>query len=143
MEDPSITKHENALKLSDRVRSARRKASIPQTELARRIGVSPSAVAQWEHPSGTQPSLQSVVRILEITGACPNWFLLGRTSKAGQNAGGKTEADAVSLEVYAHCIDEENLLKIFRSIPTRRRTLLMSFAEEFAAPRPSDFRKTR
>lgn len=112
MKTPSSTKCESASKLSDRVRSARRKASISQTELARRVGVSPSAVAQWEHPCGTQPSLQSVVRILEITGACPIWFLLGQSVKSGRNRSENADADAVSLEVFAHCIDEENLLRI-------------------------------
>lgn len=143
MKDPSSAKANSALKLSDRVRSARRKASISQTEFARRIGVSPSAVAQWEHPNGTQPSLQSVVRILEITGACPSWLLLGASSKAGKRGSGAREVDALALEMYAHCIDEENLLTIFRKIPTSRRTLLISMAEELAAPRASPLRKSR
>ncbi|WP_371282958.1 helix-turn-helix domain-containing protein [Dokdonella sp.] len=143
MKNPSSAEAHSCLKLSDRVRSARRKASISQTEFARRIGVSPSAVAQWEHPNGTQPSLQSVVRILEITGACPNWLLLGSSNKQGKQGSKAGEASALALEMYAHCLDEENLLTIFRKIPTSRRSLLMSMAEELAAPRLPESRKPR
>jgi transcriptional regulator with XRE-family HTH domain len=143
MKTPSLAKTPSTEKLADRVRSARRNASISQTEFARRIGVTPSAVAQWEQPAGTLPSLQSIVRILEITGACPNWLLLGKSSKSGRYASKASEVEAVSLDTYAHCADEENLLTIFRRIPTRRRVLLMSMAEELAAPCSSDSRKSR
>lgn len=114
--------------LANRIRTARRKASLSQTELARRIGVSASAVAQWEHPSGTHPSLQSLVRILEITGISVDWLLLGRGSNRTNLASSEENLPAVSLDCFAHSMLEEDLLKVFREMPTKRQVLLMDLA---------------
>lgn len=141
--NPSSTRGAGPQSLADRVRSARRRASISQTELARRIGVSASAVAQWEHPSGTQPSLQSLIRILEITGVSPDWLVMGRTAHVAGIGGHAQEVPAISFEIYAHSAQEENLLTVFREIPTRKRSLLISLAEEFAAQDPTTRRKHR
>ena len=43
--------------LSDRIRRARRLAGISQAVLAVQVGVGPSAVAQWELPTGTTPTI--------------------------------------------------------------------------------------
>ncbi|HET9034087.1 MAG TPA: helix-turn-helix transcriptional regulator [Dokdonella sp.] len=126
--------------LADRIRSARRKASISQSELARRIGVSASAVAQWEHPSGTQPTLQSLVRIFEITGVSIDWLVTGKASSSGNVSLGNDDVPAVSLEFFAHCLQEENLLRVFREIPTKCRSLLLDVAEELSLPRTFDSR---
>jgi transcriptional regulator with XRE-family HTH domain len=129
--------------LPDRIRCARRKTSISQSELARRIGVSASAVAQWEHPSGTQPSLSSLVRIQEITGVSMDWLVMGKSMKRNEVVADQDEVPAVSMDYFAHCIQEEDLLRIFREIPTTCRALLLTLAEELSLGRLSDIRKSR
>lgn len=140
---PSSTRGLEHTTLADRVRSARRRASISQTELARRIGVSASAVAQWEHPSGTQPSLQSLIRIVEITGVSTDWLVMGKAARSVTADASDQEVSALLLETYAHSAQEETLLKVFREIPDQRRSLLVSLAEEFAARREASPRKRR
>lgn len=127
---PSSTKRQELSTLADRVRSARRKASISQTELARRIGVSASAVAQWEHPAGTHPSVSSLIRILEITGVSLDWLVMGKRINGVNVNADEYELPAVSLEFLAHCETEEKLLSNFREMPTKRRSLLLELSEE-------------
>lgn len=105
--------------------------------------MSASAVAQWEHPSGTQPSLQSLVRILEITGVSPDWLVMGKASRPRPASEVDSELPAVSLDVYAHSLQEEGLLRAFRQIPTSRRSLLILLAEEFAGNRGRSSSKSR
>lgn len=105
--------------------------------------MSASAVAQWEHPHGTQPSLHSLVRIVEVTGVSIEWLITGRSRRAGPAHPATSEVPAISLEVYARSIHEETLLERFRQIPLQRRPLLIALAEEFAAPRTIKTRKPR
>jgi transcriptional regulator with XRE-family HTH domain len=48
------------------IRAARMRARISQTELARRIGVTRSAVSQWEKKGGTTPELDNMKKLSEI-----------------------------------------------------------------------------
>ena len=119
-------------KLCDRLRIARHRADISQTGLAQAIGVSPSAVAQWEHPYGTQPSLENLLRAAEVTGASIEWLATGTIGKASTRTRSKEETPAVALDTYAQTLQEETLLERFRNGSVNQRTLLLKIAEEFA-----------
>jgi transcriptional regulator with XRE-family HTH domain len=108
---------------------ARQRADISQTGLAHAIGVSPSAVAQWEHPQGTQPSLENLLRAAEATGASIEWLATGSVARAAA----LTETPAVALDAYAQTLQEETLLDRFRRASANHRSLLVKIAEEFAS----------
>ena len=53
---------------------------MTQTALAERVGVQRSAVAQWEHHTGSQPSIQHLIAVAECTGVSLEWLGTGRGS---------------------------------------------------------------
>ena len=108
--------------LAARVRRARTDAKLTQAALAREIGVSASAVAQWEKADGTRPGLPHMVAISRLTGVALDWLATGE-GKPRRKSGASDEPILVH-EVYAHDLVEESLLKAFRRIPTRSRRLL-------------------
>ena len=65
---PSSAKPAEAT-MAQRIRLARRRAGLSQAELAKRSAVTASAVAQWEHPRGTRPSLdrlQAIAKAMSV-----------------------------------------------------------------------------
>lgn len=64
--------------LPQRIRRARTRAGLSQAELAMRLGIRRSAVTQWEHPQGTRPSVEHLIRIAVETGTGFEWLATGR-----------------------------------------------------------------
>lgn len=58
--------HRTCMKLHDRIRAARTAAGLSQRQLARALGVSPSAVAQWELDD-TKPTHEHLFAIAAAT----------------------------------------------------------------------------
>ena len=103
----------------DRIRRARRAAQLSQTSLARRVGVTPSAVAQWEHPEGTTPGLERLKRIANATDADFHWLVTGVGAEKTMS-----EGSAVVLTTFAQDDEEEVVLEYFRSLPARVKNLI-------------------
>lgn len=76
--------------LSTRIRQARLRAGMTQAALARRVGVKRSAATQWEHPSGTVPSMEHLIAVALATGVHLEWLATGR----GQQAAAEDAVDA-------------------------------------------------
>lgn len=74
------------MNLGERITAARKAAGLSKSELARRLGRSPSAVTQWE--SGETKALrgESLIGIAQATGVRAEWLETGR---------GPMRADAV------------------------------------------------
>lgn len=111
-----------ASRLCDRIRRARRiadvtQADVTQADLARRVGVQPSAVAQWEASKGTAPSVDNLIRLAMITRVSFEWLATGR----GDALDNPTEPPAAEVTAFAQDIDEERLLEIFRRVPYAKR----------------------
>lgn len=64
--------------LPQRIRRARTRAGLSQAELAARLGIRRSAVTQWEHPQGTRPSVEHLIRIATETATGFEWLATGR-----------------------------------------------------------------
>lgn len=144
MKIPSATNSKEYGRLSDRIRTARHRAGISQTELAKTAGVSASAVAQWEHPRGTHPSLDNLIRITAITNVSFEWLAIGKFDNRPRAwRAGMSETPAVMLDVYARNEQEETLLDRFREIPARRQPLLLAIAVEFSAVKRAKTSKRR
>ena len=108
--------------LSGRIRKARDLMSLSQAELARRVGVKRSAVTQWEHPSGTTPSVDHLICIALQTGVRFEWLATGR----GRSRAEDIELPAaVIVDDYARDEHESLALAHLRRLsPSKRRSAL-------------------
>jgi transcriptional regulator with XRE-family HTH domain len=124
MDGPTLLRREPTL-LPDRVRFARRLAGLSQAALAREIGIGPSAVAQWELPSGTSPTVDHLAHLAVRSGVAFEWLATGR---------GASHADPRPDAANApeHNTVEERLLATFRRLSRRRREALLRWLEEFS-----------
>lgn len=63
---------------TNRVRQARRHAHLSQQQLATKVGVHRSAVAQWEQAGGSHPTVENLARIAAVTAVQFEWLATGR-----------------------------------------------------------------
>src|SRR5689334_23200761 len=96
--------------MSTRIRHARRLVELSQAGLAKSLGVGPSAVAQWELPSGTSPRLTHLAEIAQVCGVAFEWLATGR----GPVSPAAHEAPAVDASSFAVDLAEDRLLSAFR-----------------------------
>lgn len=113
--------------LSTRIRHARRLAALTQATLAKAVGVGPSAVAQWELPIGTAPTIEHLIEIAVLSGVAFEWLATGR----GPVTLGAQEIPAVDPTSFATDQIEDRLLNAFRRVPRRRRETFVRWMEEF------------
>jgi transcriptional regulator with XRE-family HTH domain len=125
---------DDRLRLADRVRSARRAAKLTQTGLAERVGVTPSAAAQWEHPNGTSPGIHRLQAIASATGSSFGWLATGRGDQRRQSRQ-EQAIPALKLDVFAQDGAEEALLERFRTLSPRARHMLSGFLDEIKPSR--------
>jgi transcriptional regulator with XRE-family HTH domain len=122
-------------RIADRIRRARRAARLSQAALAGRVGVTASAVAQWEHPEGTCPTVPRMQSIATATGVNFEWLATGR---GPQQRGFRPEAGetpAVKLDLFALDDAEETLLRRFRALSPRARQMLIGLLQELRSAR--------
>lgn len=113
--------------LPTRIRHARRTASLTQSTLARQIGIGPSAVAQWELPDGTSPTIEHLAKIAVSCGVSFEWLATGRgaVSIAGP------ETSALEASSFAVDLTEERLLVAFRRVPRKKKDVFVQWLENF------------
>ncbi|HZP66335.1 MAG TPA: helix-turn-helix domain-containing protein [Rudaea sp.] len=113
--------------LSDRLRLARSAARLSQAELAHRLGVTPSAVAQWEKVTGTRPGIARLRAIAVATCTNFHWLATGDGAPAAPIGEGAT---SVNLRTFARDEQEEALLDFFRRLRPSARGALCRLLEE-------------
>lgn len=112
--------------LPQRIRRARTHAGISQAGLAERIGIKRSAVTQWEHPHGTRPSVEHMIRIATETRTAFEWLATGR---------GPAELDpldttpAVLMDDFASDDFEAQALSHLRRMPPSRKRMAVAILE--------------
>jgi len=114
--------------LAQRIRQARRSASLTQTELATHVHVHRSAVAQWERQEGSHPSAENLARVAIATHTSFDWLATGR-GKPQAHASAPNEIPALELRHFARTDLEERMLLAFRQAPLRRQIALIRLAE--------------
>ena len=124
MKSSSTSARPPPTRLDDRIRSARIRAELSKAELARRVGVSPSAVVQWEHPSGSGPSARHLATIAQCTGVAFEWLATGRGPARVSDTDGPPAIDPTSIAVT---LFEERLLDVARKLPSHRHEALIEF----------------
>jgi transcriptional regulator with XRE-family HTH domain len=110
-----------------RIRHARRLAGMTQAALAEEVGIGASAVAQWELPNGTSPTVDHLEKIAIVCGVSFEWLATGR----GVVASGAHETPALMGSELAADHTEDRLLVAFRRVPPRKRDALVRWMEEF------------
>ena len=115
--------------LADRIRRARVGAKLSKTALARRLGITPSALSQWEHPIGTRPGLQHLASVARITVVNFEWLATGQGLQRAKSRH-FDETPTLKLDFFAQDEGEELLLLRFRALPPRQRLLLTSLLGE-------------
>jgi len=133
---PRGAKH-TGITMAQRIRLARRRAGLSQADLGKRTAVTASAVAQWEHPAGTRPALRHLQAIAAVTGVKLEWLIEGgHLRRAGaEDSGVAASSPAVVLDTFAQSIEEENLLRLFRSMPADVRAHFVALADAFSKRR--------
>ena len=71
--------------LGARIAALRRQAGLSQTQLAKRLQISPSAVGMYEQ-GRREPSLATIVVLAEIFGVSTDYLLTGRIPPKEQQA---------------------------------------------------------
>ncbi len=132
----SRTGSDDRLKLAGRIRVARRDAKLTQSALAERVGVTPSAAAQWEHPNGTAPGTSRLQQIAVATAVNFEWLATGRGERK-QRRPNPDSIPALKLDVYAQDWTEETLLERFRLLSPRAKQMLVNLLEEVRSARGS------
>jgi|APEBP8051072266_1049373.scaffolds.fasta_scaffold00125_22 Helix-turn-helix. len=126
------------MKLSMRIRIARRRARLSQEALAINLGVTRSAVANWECADGVLPASARLARLAELTSVNFEWLATGRG--AIDHAGNEENVPAVDGElVYDE--RERRLLAVFRRMTERARLeTLMQWESTFSAASQKEVR---
>lgn len=63
------------MKIGEKIRTARQRIGMTQSELARKVGVSsPTVVSQWEH-GADHPRGENLVKLTSILSLPPDWFV--------------------------------------------------------------------
>jgi transcriptional regulator with XRE-family HTH domain len=112
-----------------RIRRARVLAKLSQSELAGRVGVNRSAVAQWEREGGTHPSVEHLATVSVATRVPFEWLATGRGDPAECPP---SDVPAVAIE-YAVDDTEARLLEAIRRLPVKKRHAVCRLIEELAS----------
>ncbi|MEZ5461639.1 helix-turn-helix domain-containing protein [Dokdonella sp.] len=110
-----------------RIRHSRRLGKLTQAALAKAIGVQPSAVAQWELPNGTSPTVSHLLSVADACCVAFEWLATGRGVAGAQ----PSEIAAVDSSSFAADHLEERLLLAFRRVPSRKRETFVAWMESF------------
>lgn len=130
--------------LAARIRLARQAARMTQTQLAHKLGVSRSAVAQWESLLGAAPATTNLGKLALALHCSFEWLATARGSRGiGRTSTSEDAAEvAVALRHFARDDDEEHVLSIFRQLQTFDRTVAIALLEQLSV-RPAANRKSR
>ena len=99
----------NPTDIGTRVRDVRRERGWTQDEFARRVGVSRSAVAQWETGRAGQVT-GNLTRIAEVLGVGVEYLTFGNDKRAPGQVG---QGDELALlRLYRECTPEDRQLAL-------------------------------
>lgn len=110
-------------KLYERIREARRLTQLTQEALAGELGVSRSAVAQWEMADGTAPSVENLIGLAQCSGLHFEYLATGRGERV---FGPPASAVAETPASYQPLTEQQRLLldRIEVLTPRQRTGLL-------------------
>jgi transcriptional regulator with XRE-family HTH domain len=105
---------------------------LTQADLARRLKVSRSAVAQWERADGSNPASTNLERLAMALACSFEWLATGRGDKNAIAKRGHGNADtAVDLRHFAKDDAEDHLLATFRELDHWDQKAVLSVVDTF------------
>jgi transcriptional regulator with XRE-family HTH domain len=120
--------------LHERILTARSRAKHTRADIARALGVSASAVGQWENPHGTTPTAANLLALARFLNVSFDWLARGNvavtTTIADTNA-------AYVLGSFAQDDFEEQFLLLLRRADEATRSLAMLLLAVNHPMRPS------
>jgi transcriptional regulator with XRE-family HTH domain len=125
--------------IGERIRQARQDLGMTQQALARAVGVTRSAVAQWETARAGQVS-GNLTRIASVLGVSVGHLLQGTAPaparsgapRSGAARSGRAEPGAPAGDAVAETATEMALLRLFRRCGEEDRALLLRTAARLA-----------
>ncbi len=113
-----------------RMKQCRSISRMSQAELAARVGVQRSAVAQWERTGGTSPSVGHLAQVATVTGVCFEWLATGRglTRLVGLD-----DTPAAEMNEFARDEFENRVLISMRRLSNRNRVMACRIIESMSA----------
>ena len=106
--------------IGPRIAALRRERGLSQSELARRIQVSPSALGMYEQ-GRREPSADTMVALADSLGVTTDFLLTGRVS-------GPAEADALSSLILSRVTTADRCLEDRKDRPFSREELAVLMA---------------
>jgi len=110
--------------IGDRIRTAREAAHLSKSELARRLGLHPSACVQWEAKGGTRPNVEHLSRVAGILNVRFEWLATGRGEQY-YSPGIRDESPQYGGLDSLLNSDERHLLETYRRLTPRQRKALL------------------
>ena len=112
------------MKLSDRIRMARKRRKLSQPALADLLGITPQAVSQWE-TGKTGPERQMITAVTKILRIDEQWLFHG-------------EEPLPALEPDEFDVFLEQLLDIAKAIPPGQRGPAVQILRALIPPTPKE-----
>ena len=112
--------------IGPRIAALRRERGLSQSELARRIQVSPSALGMYEQ-GRREPSADTMVALADSLGVTTDFLLTGRVS-------GPAEADALSSLILSRVTTADRRLEERSNRPFSREELAVLMAALLLEP---------
>ncbi len=119
------------MRLFMRIRMARQSSGLSQEALAKLIGVSRGAVANWECTDGAIPATGRLGKIAKATGVSFEWLATGRGRIRPNHGPCNSAMSAEDAEPGGDPV-ERRLLAAFRATPVRVRKIIVRMIESSA-----------
>ena len=110
-----------------RIRRARMLANLSQTELGTKLGLTRSAITQWESAGGTKPSTHNLVQVATICEVQFEWLATGRGI---MRIGDAHQEPPAHMSEFAFNELESRLLNGFRLLAVRKQDAIVDLVEK-------------
>ena len=111
------------MEIGERIKECRLQLRLSQSELARFMGVSSSAVRHWELPEkdkqSARPSMKNLALLAHLLEVEVNWLATGKQGASG-------EIDEVSVT-----FNEQELLQLINGLTEEQKKALFVFLKTF------------
>ena len=115
------------MELIERITFARERAGLSQTELAKKIGITPQAIQNWEYGKSS-PRLQRLKKLAEVLNVSEEWITTGNGSfKRKKQSNAKNDKDLTDNILFV--LDQlsgekkKDALKIIKHIAEQQKLL--------------------
>ena len=112
---------------ADRIRRARMHANLTQTELGAKLGLSRSAITQWERTQGTKPSMGNLAQVATVCEVQFEWLATGRGI---MQIGDTHQEPPAHMSEFAFTELESRLLNGFRHLAVRKQDAIVDLVEK-------------